>query len=60
MIRTTRDIVIPAGTELVSPPVSSTRWGKDYECFVEIDKDHTGQFSIDLDEAFEAGLVEHG
>ena len=54
---TTRDIVIPAGSEIISPPSNSTRWGKDHEIIVEVDKDHTGYFTIDLEEAQEAGLV---
>lgn len=58
MIRTTKDLIIPAGTELMSPPTASTRWGKDYEAVVGIDKDHIGWFTIDLEEALDAGFVE--
>lgn len=58
MIRTTRDIIIPAGTELVSPPLSSTRWGKDYEAIIGIDTDHTCYLTMDLDEGYESGIIE--
>lgn len=56
--RTTRDLVIPAGTELGSPPVASTRWGKDYEAVIGIDRDHSGYFSMDLKEGLGAGFIE--
>lgn len=58
MIVTTRDIVIPAGTELQDPPIQSTRWGKHLEAVIGVDADRCGYFSIDLHEALESGLVE--
>lgn len=58
MIRTTKDIIIPAGTELLFPPIQSTRWGKDFEALVPLGPDHTGYFSIDIDEAIQSGYAE--
>lgn len=54
---TTRDIVIPAGTEVGRPPTLSTRWGKDHEAIVEIDADHTGYFTLDASDGVESGLL---
>jgi len=55
---TTRDIVIPAGTAIGSPPSKSSRWGHDYEAVVGVGRDHSGYFSMDLDEAIESGLIQ--
>ena len=56
--RTTKDIVIPAGTELFTPPTASTRWRKDYDAPVELGRDHTGYFSVDVGEGMASGFVE--
>jgi hypothetical protein len=56
--RTTRDIVVPAGTEVGTPPTASTRWGKDHEAVVALDNDHTAYLSMDLAEGLEAGAIE--
>lgn len=56
--KTTRDLVIPAGTEVGSPPIDSTRWGVDYEAVVAVDADHTAYFTLDVADALEAGFVE--
>lgn len=56
-LRTTRDLVVPAGTEVLSPPSASTRWGKDYEVIVGVDDDHTAYLSLDLYDAIEIGFV---
>jgi hypothetical protein len=54
---TTRDVVIPAGTLIQAPPTKSSRWGHDWEGVVEIDRDRTGYFSLDLSDAINTGLV---
>jgi len=56
--RTTRDIIIPAGTELDEPPTHSTRWKKDYDTPVALGNDHCGYFSVDISEGLESGWVE--
>ena len=56
--RTTVDIVIPAGTVLLPPPVASTRWRKDYEAVVGHGADHCSHWSIDIEQGLEAGVVE--
>lgn len=56
--RTTRDIVIPAGTVIMQPPGRSTRWGKDHEGVVALDRDHSCYLSMDVDEAIEARAIE--
>jgi hypothetical protein len=58
VFRTTRDIVIPAGTEVQSPPVASTRWGKDFEAIVADGKDNCVYLSCDVKEALASGLLE--
>jgi hypothetical protein len=55
---TTRDVVIPAGTLIQAPPSKSSRWGRDWEGVVELDRDHTGWFSLDLNDAIDTGLVQ--
>jgi hypothetical protein len=55
--RTTRDIVIPAGTEIGAPPTSSSRWKSDWEGCVALDSDHTGNFTLSLEDGIELGLV---
>lgn len=54
---TTRDIVIPAGTELAPPPTKSSRWGSDYEAVVGHGRDHTSFWTMNLDEALAIGVV---
>lgn len=55
--RTTRDIVIPAGT-LVSPaPKQSTRFTAHGEVLVALDKDGTASLAFDIDDAVRAGLL---
>lgn len=56
--RTTRDILVPAGTELGSPPIASTRWMTHHEAFVALDKDHTAYLSMDLADGLDAGVIE--
>lgn len=56
--RTTRDIVIPAGTILAEPPTQSSRWGSDHEAVVGLGRDHSGYFSVDVADAAESGFIE--
>ena len=56
--RLTRDFVIPAGTVVAPPPTNSTRWRRDYEGIVGIDRDHTAYLSLDLQDGIATGLVE--
>jgi hypothetical protein len=53
----TRDLVIPAGTVIDTPPIQSTRWGSDFEAIIGVGRDHSGYFSMDIDEALDSGLV---
>jgi hypothetical protein len=54
---TTRDIIIPAGTELTPPPTESTRWRKDYEAIVADGRDNVVYLSADVKEALATGLI---
>ncbi len=56
--RTTRELIIPAGTEFVSPPTHSTRWPKDFETVLGVDKDHVAYLSIDPQEGLESGFID--
>ena len=56
--RTKRDIVIPAGTVLEPPPISSTRYGSDFEAVIGIGKDHTSYWSMNVVEGLNAGILE--
>lgn len=56
--RTTRDIVIPAGTELLAPPIASSRWRKDHEAVLALGPDHCGYFSVDPEEGLASGWLE--
>lgn len=56
--RTTKDIIIPAGTELQAPPKHSSAWASNYDAPVALGKDHTGYFNVDIAEGIEAGWVE--
>lgn len=55
---TTRDIVIPAGTEVGKGPCVSTYFTEHGEVLVGFDKDTTGTLRFDMDEAKQLGLVE--
>jgi hypothetical protein len=55
---TTRDIVIPAGTELSMPPLHSTRWAKDHDAVIALGNDHCGYFSVDPQEGVDSGWLE--
>lgn len=57
MYVTTQDIVIPAGTVLMPPPVASTRWGKDYEAVIGHGPDHVSYWSVDVEEGLSAGVI---
>lgn len=54
---TTRDLVIPAGTVLLSPPTKSTRWASDYDGPVAVDRDHTCYVSMHPEEGVESGFL---
>ena len=56
--RTTKDIVIPAGTVLCAPPTHSTRWRKDYDTPIALGADHCAYFSVDPKEGVESGWFE--
>jgi hypothetical protein len=56
--RTTKDIIIPAGTELSAPPKHSTRWANDYDAPVALGPNHCGYFSVDIAEGIEAGWID--
>lgn len=56
--RTTRDIVIPAGTKLYPPPTASTRWKRDYDVPVALGNDHCGYLSMDPSEGLDSGWLE--
>lgn len=56
--RTTRDIVIPAGTEVGPGPAKSEYFMPHGEIIVGFDKNTTGALRFDLDEAIGLGLVE--
>ncbi|MBD9511617.1 hypothetical protein IB265_33215 [Ensifer sp. ENS10] len=54
---TTRDIVIPAGTEVGPGPHKSEYFTPHGEIIIGFDKDTTGQLRFDLKEAVQLGLV---
>jgi hypothetical protein len=56
--RTTRDIVIPAGTEVGIGPVVSRYLTEHGEVIIGFDKDTTGSLRFDMEEAVQLGLVE--
>jgi hypothetical protein len=56
--RTTRDIVIPAGTKVGIAPDQARRFTPHASVLVGVTKDTTAEWVMDLDEAIEAGLVE--
>lgn len=55
---TTREIVIPAGTEVAVGPCVSTYFTEHGEVLIGFDKDRTGTLRFDMEEAKEIGLVE--
>lgn len=55
---TTREIVIPAGTEVAVGPCVSTYFTEHGEVLIDFDKDRTGTLRFDMEEAKEIGLVE--
>ncbi|AGC36209.1 hypothetical protein B7L88_gp079 [Rhizobium phage RHEph10] len=56
--RTTKDIVIPAGTEVGLGPVTSRYLTDHGEVIIGFDKDTTGSLRFDLEEALQLGLIE--
>jgi hypothetical protein len=54
---TTRDIVIPAGTEVGPGPSKSVYHTPHGEVVIAFDKDTTGSLRFDLEEAVQLGLV---
>ena len=56
--RTTRDIIIPAGTVIQQPPARSSRWGSHHEAVVGHGRDDVSYWSVNLDDALRLGLVE--
>lgn len=57
--RTAKDIVIPAGTEVAGePPHGSNFFTDRASVLIAVTKDVTAEWSMDLEEAIETGLVE--
>lgn len=56
--RTTRDIVIPAGTEVGSAPTHVHRGVPFSSILIGFDKNTTGDLSFVTDEALKLGLIE--
>jgi len=54
---TTREIVIPAGTEVGVGPVRTDYFTEHGEVLIGFDKDTTGTLRFDLEETRELGLV---
>jgi hypothetical protein len=54
---TTKDIVIPAGTEVGHGPTKSEYFTPHGEILIGFDKDTTGSLRFDLKEAVQLGLV---
>jgi hypothetical protein len=55
---TTRDIVIPAGTEVGLGPRRSEYFTPHGDIVIGFDKDTTGSLRFDLEEALATGLIE--
>ena len=55
---TTRDIVIPAGTEVSLGPRRSEYFTPHGDIVIGFDKDTTGSLRFDLEEALATGLIE--
>ena len=58
LYRTTKDIIIPAGTVLSPPPMTSTRWGRNHEAVIALGSDHAGYLSVDAKDAVASGFIE--
>ncbi len=56
--RTTKDIVIPAGTIVAPGPKRSDYYTPHGEIIVGFDKDTVGSLRFDLEEALALGLIE--
>jgi hypothetical protein len=57
--RLVKDIVIPAGTEVDADPPHKRVTGTDHALIIiEVSRDTTAYWSMDLEEAIEEGLVE--
>lgn len=56
--RTTKDIVISAGTEVDQGPTRTLRFVPFVEAILAVTKDSTATWSMPLDEAIKNGLVE--
>jgi hypothetical protein len=57
--RTTKDIVIPAGTEVnIDPPHRVDHFTTHASVLTAVTKDITSEWYMDLEEAIETGLVE--
>jgi hypothetical protein len=56
--RTTRDIVIPAGTEVGPAPRRTDYISRHSEILIGFDKDTTGNLRFDTEEALQLGLIE--
>ena len=56
--RLTRDILIPAGTDVViEPPHKTEYFGDTVTVFIEVDKDHTSFWTMHLEDALETGML---
>ncbi|QIG69065.1 hypothetical protein EVB77_031 [Rhizobium phage RHph_N1_10] len=56
--RTTKDIVIPAGTEVGPAPKKSVYFTEHGEIVIGFDKNTTGSLRFDMEEALQLGLIE--
>ena len=54
---TTRDILIPAGTEVTEGPVAISRGVAFASALIAVSKDSTAEWTMPLEEAIDAGLV---
>jgi hypothetical protein len=54
---TTKDIVIPAGTEVDFAPVRTEYFTRHGEALIGFDKDTTGSLRFDWEEAEQLGLI---
>lgn len=57
--RTKRDIIIPAGTEVTTDPPHKTEFMTERATvMIEVTRDITAEWHMDLEEGLEAGVVE--
>ncbi|TDW20421.1 hypothetical protein EV128_12551 [Rhizobium azibense] len=56
--RTTKEIIIPAGTEVGPGPAKSEYFTEHGEIIIGFDKDTTGHLRFDMEEAVQLGLIE--